>query len=128
MISRVVPWVPAAIWAAVLFFVSSRPQIGVPLDGGLDKVAHFFAYLVLGFLLVGAADRTEVSPALAAAIGIVYGMLEELRQHRMPTRTGDVLDWVADTAGVAVGLLIYFGLKRMGSQRSREASAERISS
>src|SRR5690606_26555225 len=48
---RVVPWIPAAVWAAVLFLASSQVTLGVTLSGGQDKIAHFAAYLVLGFLL-----------------------------------------------------------------------------
>ena len=54
---RLVPWVPAAIWAAVLFFASSQSELRVDLVDGRDKIAHFFAYLVLGVLLAALAAQ-----------------------------------------------------------------------
>jgi len=100
-------WLPAAVWAAVLFFASSRETLGVDLSGGLDKLAHFGAYFVLGALLAHATTRLGETPLLAVAIGVAYGAVDEIHQHFVPGRTSDVFDWVADTAGVICGVLIF---------------------
>lgn len=102
-----VAWGPAAIWAAFLFLLSSNSTLPVDLSSGLDKVAHFGAYLVLGFLVALGADRLDLPLALAIVLGAGYGVLDEFHQSMVPGRTATVGDWLADLAGVAVGVLLY---------------------
>lgn len=104
----VFPWLPAAFWAAFLFFMSSRQTLPVSLDSGLDKVAHFGAYLILGFLFGYAVYRARLSPLIAIALGWVYGALDEIHQSSVPGRIASFGDWLADAAGVLIGLLLYY--------------------
>lgn len=105
-------WVPAAAWAAVLFLVSSRESLGVNLGGGLDKLAHFGAYLVLGALLTFGARRQGVSPWLAVGLGIMYGALDELHQGFVPGRSLELGDWIADSLGTLAGVGIFLFVRR----------------
>jgi VanZ family protein len=126
-------WIPAATWAAFLFYFSSRSGLPVDLGGGLDKIAHFSAYLVLGLLLMFATYRAPTArPAadstksvatswetkgargalIAMGIGIVYGITDELHQSMVPGRLPAFSDWVADSAGTVAGVLIYLAIRR----------------
>jgi VanZ family protein len=107
VIGRLLVWVPAATWAAVLFFLSSRDTLPVDLGGGLDKVAHFGAYLVLGFLLAFGANRLSLPLWLAVVLGFAYGLLDELHQSTVPGRHADLGDWIADAAGTLAGVLLF---------------------
>jgi VanZ family protein len=115
-------WGPAAGWAAFLFFMSSRETIGVDLSSGLDKVAHFGAYLVLGFLLAYGGSRFSLIAWVAVAIGVLYGASDEIHQSFVPGRSSEVADWVADALGTVAGVLIYHFLLRRRAERSRPAA------
>ncbi|HVH12382.1 MAG TPA: VanZ family protein [Longimicrobium sp.] len=114
----VVAWLPAAGWAAVIFWLSSRSTVPVPGIPNVDKVAHFGAYAMLGGLLAFAADRSRLPLGAAAAVGIIYGASDEIHQMFVPGRSPDVLDWAADVAGVAVACFLY------SRWRSRRAAAD----
>jgi VanZ family protein len=112
--SAVYRWAPALAWAAVIFVLSSIPDLGTGLDGwdlGLRKIAHAAEYAVLGFLLLRAAGRAE----LALALGVAYAVSDEIHQHFVSGREGAPLDVAIDAVGVAVG--VYLGrrwLSRIG--------------
>lgn len=115
-------WAPVLAWAALIFFVSSRPTLPVPLGGGTDKIAHFGAYSVLGIALGHARVATGISLPVAAVAGIVYGLVDELHQSTVPGRAAEVGDWVADSLGVIAGLLAHHLWRRARSGRSASGS------
>jgi VanZ family protein len=79
----------------------------VDLSGGLDKLAHFGAYAVLGLCRQFAARRNRLSPLIAIGLGIVSGLSDELHQHFVPGRSVEFADWVADSLGVIAGVIMY---------------------
>lgn len=96
-------WGPPLAWAAVIFWASSRGSTGVSLTHGLDKVAHFCVYTLLGALL----RRAWVSPLGVVALGWAYAASDEIHQSFVPGRSVELADWFADALGVLVGLFIY---------------------
>lgn len=99
------PWVPAAVWMAVIFGASALPGSAIP--GGFSVFGHLGEYAVLGVLLYLPARRTR--PWLAAAlvalvVASVYGASDELHQTLSPGRMPDPVDWVTDTVGAAFGV------------------------
>jgi hypothetical protein len=97
-------WGAVVAWAALIFALSSIPDLGTGLGGwdlALRKVAHAAEFAVLGFLLLRALGRER--PALA--LGIAYAVSDELHQHFVPGRLGSPLDVLVDAVGVAVGVL-----------------------
>lgn len=116
MIRWAVAWAPAAAWAAFLFLLSSRSTLPVNLGSGLDKVAHFFAYLVLGFLLTFGTNRLGISTLVAVALGSGYGVLDELHQATVPGRYPSTSDWFADTLGAGVGAVLFLLILRARSR------------
>lgn len=118
MTRRLLPWLPAAAWAGVIFYLSSRSTLPVqPRIPYFDKVAHFSAYAILGALLAFAADRARLSLVAAVALGLLYGASDEVHQAFVPGRSPDVLDWAADAAGVLAACFLYT------RWRSRRAAA-----
>ncbi len=83
-----------------------------------DKVAHFLAYLVCGsvFLMDYAKYKlprhTKIGVELAlTVVASLLGLILEIVQLSTDSRSYDLLDWVADTAGAFVGfLLMHFWL------------------
>ena len=112
MASKLLRYLPAALWAAVLLLVggqSNVPRVPAPLP--IDKVAHFVAYGLLGVLVTLAWLRTRWPRLLWVLVlaGLV-GVADELHQRRTPGRSAEVADLIADSAGIltaAVVLLRY---------------------
>jgi VanZ family protein len=93
-------------WAALIFALSSVPDLGTGLGGWdlvLRKFAHAAEFAVLGALLVRATGRT----GLAFAIGALYAASDELHQSFVPGRLGSPFDVAIDALGVAVGILLW---------------------
>ncbi|HEX7243676.1 MAG TPA: VanZ family protein [Longimicrobiaceae bacterium] len=102
----VLAWVPAAAWAAAIFAVSARPSVAIPGFWSADKLLHFGAYALLGFLVAYAADRSGLAPRWAVAIGCLYGASDEIHQAFVPGRSADPADWAADALGVLAGTFV----------------------
>lgn len=101
-------WLPAVLWAALIFYLSSRSSVPLPGVEGADKVAHFGAYLVLGFFLAFGNARGPRLPSVAPLLlGWLYGAADEIHQYFVPGRSVDIRDWVADALGVTAGLLLH---------------------
>jgi VanZ family protein len=98
-------WLPVLAWAAVIFTLSSVPDLSTGLgtwDLILRKCAHVTEYAVLGALLL----RALGGDAAAFAAGIAYAASDELHQHFVEGRHAAVLDVAIDAAGVAAGVLV----------------------
>jgi VanZ family protein len=92
-------------WAALIFVLSSIPDLGTGLGGwdlALRKLAHAAEYAVLGLLLVRALSNERT----ALVLGIAYAVTDELHQHFVPGRLASPLDVLVDAGGVAIGVLI----------------------
>jgi hypothetical protein len=90
--------------AVQLITVYSPQGVGGPQIAGLDKVVHVvvFAAPALAALMAG------ISVSWALGILAVHAPVSELAQHfALPTRSGDVLDMMADLGGVALGGLAF---------------------
>jgi VanZ family protein len=116
-----VAWLPAVLWAAVIFGLSSisgarLPAIDLPQ---VDKLAHLLVYAVLGALVLRGVDRGRPPGAKAKAKGALrardfvvaialttlYGVSDEIHQRWTPNRSPDWHDVVADALGAALGSL-----------------------
>ncbi len=128
---RAISWVLVALWAAVIFYMSSRTGDSLSTgffgivkqwsEGLLNKVfgyhedplspvCHFIEYLVLGVLLCNALDSNRPLRwvvACAIAIASTYGVTDEAHQILVPGRFCDSLDWLTDTVGASLGSLLW---------------------
>lgn len=104
-------WVPVALWAGLIFGLSSIPDLGTGLGGwdlALRKLAHFAEFAVLGFLLLRALPRELV----AVAAGAAYAVTDEAHQHFVAGRQAAVRDVAIDAAGVLLGVLVARRVRR----------------
>jgi len=108
-------WLPAVVWAGVIFGLSSMsqpPEPGPVADlPGWTSMAHFAEYFILGALLFLACGtfrgrRPSNIYLFAVIMGILYGMTDELHQSFVPGRQMDALDWLVDCLGASTGALI----------------------
>ncbi len=112
-------WLPVAVWAAVIFGLSSIPSLTSGLgfwDLVLRKLAHLTEYAILGLLLARALPEIP-----AFAVGVAYAASDELHQHFVPGRAGTPLDVALDAVGVTLGILSL----RLLSTGSRSPGAAR---
>ena len=121
---QVFGWGPAALWAAVLFLLSewSGPVGGLP--PGADKLVHGGLFLILGLSLAWGKGRTGsgVSGLVFLLIGMGYGALDEWHQSFIPGRAASVGDWVADSAGVMLGLVLFTSFSSWSRKNGRSPS------
>jgi VanZ family protein len=109
-------WMPVALYAGVIFYLSaqSHPEDQLPsflLKDVSDKVLHAVEYGILA-LLCYRAFRWAAGPAvarravvLAIVVASVFGVTDEVHQFFVPFRESSWLDWLADTIGAAIGAI-----------------------
>jgi VanZ like family len=98
-------WLPVVAWAALIFTLSSVPDLGTGLGGWdlvLRKLAHAAEYAILGVLLLRALEHAWGAFWLTTA----YAVTDEIHQMFVPGRVGSPLDVAIDAAGAAVGIAL----------------------
>jgi len=107
-------WLPVIAWAAIIFALSSVPDLGTGLGGWdlvLRKVAHAAEFAVLGALLV----RAVGSAWIAFLLGGAYAVSDEVHQAFVEGRHGSPLDVAIDAVGVCCGVLLWQRVTRARS-------------
>jgi len=117
-------WLPVILWAGMIFFLSSIPDLrsGLPniFDLILRKIAHSGEFGILAILLWRAIlslnfKQSKQSTAnvivIVIIIVILYAISDEIHQDFVPGRIASVTDVLIDSIGALTGLLI-FALKR----------------
>ena len=118
-------WGPVLLVMGLIFFFSSLPDPGGPPGGISDKTAHVLIYAALGASLVRALAGGRITAmtltriVLAAALGTLYGVSDEIHQHFVPPRTPDILDVVADSIGAILGAIVMTLVARLLLRRLR---------
>jgi VanZ family protein len=106
-------WLLFGCWMLVVFGLSSIPNLSPPAAELplADKLCHLGEYAVLGALFargLGGAGRGAARAVLPAAlVGMLVGALDEFYQSLVPGRSTSGWDWLADTAGAALGGLAW---------------------
>ena len=103
--ARLSAWAPVALWAGLIFTLSSIPSLDSGLgtwDLVLRKLAHAGEFAVLGALIYRAVRREPAAILLAS----LYAVTDELHQNFVSGRQGSPGDWLIDTAGAVAGVLV----------------------
>jgi|SRR5206468_817279 len=105
-------WLPPIVYAAAIFHFSAETNPLPTLTTTIwDKALHIVEYAGLAVLVARALRREGFgrgwSLTLALAIASAYGASDEWHQIFVPGRDSNVLDWVADTIGAAIGAMLY---------------------
>ena len=103
-----ISWIPAGLWAALLFFLSAQSSLpGETLFPFGDKVAHFCMFAVLGVTLAWGGRNWRRRRALGALvlIGVAFAATDEWHQAFVPARDPSYGDFVADVLGVLLGFI-----------------------
>jgi VanZ family protein len=104
--------VAGAVLVLLLIYGSLMPGSALPDTGVSDKTEHFSAYLLLA-VWFGGLYSTRTYPVLAVGLLLLGGGIEIAQGLMGLGRTADFADFLADGAGVALGLVLCFlGLSR----------------
>ena len=121
--SRLALLLPASAYVALVFVLGSMPTGGGP-PGVSDKALHLLAFIPLPGLSERATRLWLSDIALSrrylisAAFASLLGGLLELWQAVLPHRSCDLLDWVSDTAGAAIGAVLGLGVYSLLNRRN----------
>ena len=131
MKSTLIRWLLLFLWAAIIFILSSAPNIFVNLpafwytriiyrkvsDSYLELyeivgvLSHFGIYMVLSALLswalIGRGKERKSLLLAVFALSLLYAFYDENFQAKIPGRGFQVSDLIFDVLGVLAGLAFY---------------------
>jgi len=111
-------WLPVAGYIALIFSVSSIPQLPTPTQWDYsDKVAHLVEYGILGWLFHRGFEngfrftlRGSV-PLMTLSLGLLVGAVDETIQSFVPGRQSSLADLAADLGGLSLAEVLLWKLK-----------------
>lgn len=138
----IISWAVVLLWMAVIFTLSSQPaEDSNKLSKGITEVvleamdniipkkefdvddfnniirknAHFFAYMLLGGLVLNALRLSlqrswGYRAVIAVAICVLYAASDEIHQIFVPGRSAQLRDVLIDTSGALAGIVISYAL------------------
>jgi VanZ family protein len=113
-VNKIAYGLPAFITAGIIFYASSLENIELPLDqiSFNDLLFHALAYFFFGITLLFAAypwHTDFIYPRktylILAAIGVLYGLSDEIHQNFVPNRFFAMSDLFADSVGVILSMV-----------------------
>lgn len=120
---RIIQYLPTILAAALITYLSllREPHITLPqeyLFPHIDKVVHFCMYLFLSVIMANDLHRDKQRLTIVCLLSVLIssfygGLIEILQDCYFPPRTGEWLDWVADTAGAIAGFCIYLLIRKL---------------
>ena len=118
-------WAVVAIWAAVIWALSSRPTSGIAPSVWvvlLFNGAHVVLFGMLAALahLAGTPDEPRAS-LRAIAIAAAWGALDEVHQMFVPGRSASLWDVATDAAGAVLFVAVVVSLRGQGGRWARVA-------
>ena len=137
-INKTFSWIFVFLWMALIFILSHQSaaessqlstglteviintiEKAIPtvdfdigsLDHVIRKSAHFFAYLIMGILVINALKKSAVcgisSVGISLLICVIYAILDEFHQLFVIGRDGRFKDVLIDSAGSLFGIAIF---------------------
>jgi len=113
-------WLPAVIWASLIYYMSSRSSIQTVdvywQDFLIKKIAHFTEYFIFTVLVYRALSNTtnfskKKSLVLSFVITVIYAALDEFHQSFIPGREPKIRDVVIDSIGSISAILCLSRIK-----------------
>ena len=114
-------WLPVFLWMAVIFTLSSIPQLqAAPQmvnDFLLKKSAHVTEYAVLYLL---AYRATQKNMLLSFFITFGYSLSDEFHQHFVKGRTMSYLDVGFDWIGASISSYVIWKLQQIQKKKPKK--------
>ena len=109
----VAAWLPALVWAGLIFALSAQADLTFLPDQGLNfvvaKLGHLTIFGVLALLLwraLAGTTRLRHPSPWALALTVLYAITDELHQAFVPGRNASILDVGIDAAGAMIAIAI----------------------
>jgi VanZ family protein len=104
-------WITTLVMFVAMFVGTHMPFDVSSEISHHDKMVHFWAYMTLSFSLLASWDLSmgRLQPIQYFLVWLActtYGAIDEITQIPVG-RTGDVVDWLFDAAGIIVGLTLF---------------------
>ena len=108
-------WLPSLLWMALLFYLSSLPQLPGPEEiltiQIIRKTGHAGVFAILFTLNARALQKTRpAAPRLtrwAWTLTVLYAGFDELHQGFVPGRTAALTDVLIDALGATVAAFLW---------------------
>ena len=105
-------WGPSLLIAVVIFIASATPSTELPSFGVADflvkKGGHMLGYALLALSLIrGFGGKQKKLGWIVIGLVVIYACSDEFHQLFVAGRTSRVTDVLIDTAGGAVGLILW---------------------
>ena len=113
---RIAPVLLAVYW--ILIFTGTHlPGSSIKSVDISDKLMHFTAFAGLSFLLAWSLPRKVAGRisglVLTALVALTYAVIDEWTQGFVANRSPSLGDFVADSLGIVVGLIVYSTLRAL---------------
>ena len=106
------------LYMSAIFYLSSQSRLHKALFpvNHIDKLYHFLAYMLLGYLCARLFSHLLSSPSAiffaASVLSALYGLSDEFHQSFVPGRDASWGDALADALGGIAGALLWWALYR----------------
>lgn len=98
-------WLYPLALALTIIVASGRGQVAAPDIVNIDKFAHLAVFGLLATLVWRAPGMRHAW--IAVLVVSIFGAADELRQSLTPGRFVEFGDWVADSVGALVAVMVY---------------------
>ncbi|HUW22097.1 MAG TPA: VanZ family protein [Candidatus Bathyarchaeia archaeon] len=105
-------WLPVLVWAAVIFYLSSVPNLRASTNPYWDEIfrscLHGIFYAIFALLWLRPLKPLSRLKRYSGAVvvGFLYALSDELHQRFVPTRAFQIKDLVIDTGGLLAGVVM----------------------
>jgi VanZ family protein len=105
-------WVPVLLWAGLIFYLSSLPNLKASpnpfWDDVFRSILHSLMYLVFALLCWRPLKNSQAKNKnlIAFLLVLAYSLFDEIHQSFVPTRTFQVKDLLVDNLGGLTALLL----------------------
>ncbi len=126
-VPAVLRWLPVLAWMAVIFGLSSIPNLRFAPEDLLDtlirKTGHAGVFGILALLLLFALGRRDGAARLAVLGSALYAISDEFHQGFVAGRHPSQMDTAIDAIGATLALVAYGAARRWWlGRRSRSGS------
>lgn len=110
----------SAVWILVILLATTLPSSSIPKVPmfdipHFDKIVHFILFFILAIFLLSESNKlrkqgelTRFAAVVALSVSFTFGLAIELMQlYLLPTRSGSLLDFIANMAGAIAAVIIY---------------------
>ena len=110
-------WFPVIVWAGLIFWLSSIPNLKSSLeqDFVLRKIAHILEYAILTFLFIRALEieglATKKAIIFSAIFTLFYALSDEYHQTFVFGREGSLKDAGIDSIGIILTSILWYTKK-----------------